>query len=341
MVMKLPNGFGSVYKLPGNRRKPWIARKTVGWTPEGKQLYYTVGYYATRKEALAALSEYNKNPIGAQRDVTLVEIYEKWSASKYSRVSKSTVQTYSAAWKHLSAIGHLPARDVRKSHIQEIIDGMSNMSRSSQVKVKTLAGLLLKEAMADDIVIKNYAELVDMPDAEKKKKERFTDAEIRTIERLAKTDIWANTIMILIYTGMRIGELLGLTKFNVDIENMLITGGIKTDKGRNRVIPINPKIQGYIRYWYEQPGSYLITRDGDRVTRDYYRKSLYYPLLEAAKIRKLTPHCTRHTFASLLSRAGTSTKYIQDLIGHTDYAVTANIYTHPDVEELRKAIESI
>lgn len=65
--MKLPNGFGSVYKLSGNRRKPYVAKKTKGWninpdTGKAKQLYITVGYYATRKEALTALAEFNANP---------------------------------------------------------------------------------------------------------------------------------------------------------------------------------------------------------------------------------------------------------------------------------------
>ena len=58
--MKLPNGFGSVHKLPGNRRKPWRARKTSGWvtdskTGEVKQKYVTIGYFSTQKEALQAL----------------------------------------------------------------------------------------------------------------------------------------------------------------------------------------------------------------------------------------------------------------------------------------------
>jgi hypothetical protein len=72
--MRLPNGFGSVHKLPGKRRKPWRARVTVGWVMvdkdgqtvpddseeavDNKQVYKTVGYYAKRQEALAALMAY-------------------------------------------------------------------------------------------------------------------------------------------------------------------------------------------------------------------------------------------------------------------------------------------
>ncbi|MGN1119331.1 MAG: hypothetical protein ACI4Q4_03165 [Oscillospiraceae bacterium] len=54
--MRQPNGFGSVYKLPGKRRKPWRVRKTKGWiideeTGQTRQEFINIGYYATRQEA--------------------------------------------------------------------------------------------------------------------------------------------------------------------------------------------------------------------------------------------------------------------------------------------------
>ena len=74
--MKLPNGFGTVYKLSGNRRNPYVAKKTKGWendpkTGKSKQLYTVVGYYPTRKEALTALAEFNANPY----DVNAAKVY--------------------------------------------------------------------------------------------------------------------------------------------------------------------------------------------------------------------------------------------------------------------------
>ena len=65
--MRLPNGYGSVYKLSGkNRRKPYIARRTIGWDDNGKQLYATIGYYRTKAEALQALAAFNDNPYDLQ-----------------------------------------------------------------------------------------------------------------------------------------------------------------------------------------------------------------------------------------------------------------------------------
>ena len=65
--MKLPNGYGSVVKLSGKRRKPYIVRKTVGWHyDKGKdkqvQDMITIGYAATRAEGLQMLADYNNNP---------------------------------------------------------------------------------------------------------------------------------------------------------------------------------------------------------------------------------------------------------------------------------------
>ncbi len=341
--IKLPNGYGSVYKLSGNRRRPWIARKTIGWDENGKQQYYTIGYFKNRPEALDALSAYNKNPIGERGDITLGEIYDEWSKSKYEKLSKSTVESYSAAWKHLSKLQDEKIKDIKTSHIQEIIDDMvtKGLSRSSCHKVKVLSGLLYKHALADDIVDKNYAEMVELPSQEKKKQEIFTDLEIKTLESKVNEIEWVDTILIFIYTGMRISELLTLTKFNVDIENMIITGGIKTDAGKDRIVPIHSKIQPYVKKWYSTDSEYLINREGKKIRPSYYREYLYRPALEKAGVRKLNPHKARHTFASRLNKAGADTKSIQEMIGHADYSTTANIYTHVDIESLRKAIEKI
>ncbi len=72
--MRLPSGYGSVYKLSGKRRRPWIAIVTEGWDDEGKQLRKPIGYFATKMEALDALSVYRQNPIAPKEDITLGEI---------------------------------------------------------------------------------------------------------------------------------------------------------------------------------------------------------------------------------------------------------------------------
>ena len=78
--MRNPNGFGGIYKLTGNRRKPYVARITTGWTDEGKQIYKNLGTYRNYKEAMQALTDYNSNPYDLDATkITFSEIYEKWN----------------------------------------------------------------------------------------------------------------------------------------------------------------------------------------------------------------------------------------------------------------------
>lgn len=347
--MKLPNGYGSVYRLSGNRRRPWIAVVTTGWCDDtGRQLRYTVGYYKTKTDALSALADYNKNPIGETLDKTLGEVYEEWSKKHYSGdIAKSTINGYKAAWNRMSRLSKYEMRQIYKQPLQDIITEMSKagLSRSTMENFKTLAVMLWREAMANRIVDRNYGEMLDLPKVVLVERPTFTDFEIKRIDEAAQAgDVWAGTVMMLLYTGMRVGEMVRLTRFNVDTKHWVITGGIKTDAGKDRPVPVHPKIRSYVKYWLDTNGPRLVHRNGEPISVAYYRKSIFYPLLERLEIerspeRNLTPHCTRHTFGTMLNRAGAKTTAIQKLMGHADYATTANVYTHPDFVELKEAIE--
>jgi integrase len=309
--------------------------------PRLKRKTLNLGYFEKRKDALDTLVSYNKKPIGGLLKSTLQDIYDNY-AKNYPSMNKKTVETYVTAWRHLKPIADTEVREIKKSHLQAIIDDMTanGLSQSSTSKVKVLAGILLDKAMEDDIVDKNYAKFVDIPRQEKKEKAIFTDAHIKKLFDNS-TDKWVQTVLILIYTGLRIGELLTLTKFDVDMKEKTITGGIKTDAGKDRVIPIHSKIQPFIESWLKEEGEYFISKDSKRVTTNRYRKVIFHPMMERLEIEGLTPHAARHTFATLLSRAKVDTLSIQRVIGHSKYSTTADIYTRSDTEELRKAVESI
>src|SRR5690606_9225285 len=144
--MKAPNGAGSVHRLPGRRRRPFRARVTTGWTPEGKQIFYTVGYFETEREAQRALADYLERPIGERRDVTLRPLYDEWSSKAYQTLDRSTVNGYKACWKRIEKLADEPVRMIRTSHLQKIIDDMieEGLGRSSLEKAKTLCGILLE-----------------------------------------------------------------------------------------------------------------------------------------------------------------------------------------------------
>lgn len=117
--MRLPNGYGTVYKLSGNRRKPYIVRKTVGWTNEGKQIIKTIGCYESRPLAMQALAEYNQSPydISASKS-TFEDIYKKWSKKKFEEISHSNALGYISAYNSCKMIWKKKFADLRKSHLQ-------------------------------------------------------------------------------------------------------------------------------------------------------------------------------------------------------------------------------
>lgn len=352
--MKFPNGFGTVYKLSGHRRKPWIARMTVGWTTVinkktgkevPKQLYETIGYFEEKTEAIDALTIYRVSPVIPKADITFEELYNEWSKIKFEEeISHQTIDNYKAGWKHLSKYKKVLFRDLRTSHLQTVINEcrIKGLSKSTLKKIKIVASMMYDYAIDNDIVDKNYAKKIKIKKEEKTEKEAFTDLEIKKIEDKIDIVEWADVIIVLIYTGLRITELLDLTKFSIDLENQLIKGGIKTDAGKDRIVPIHPKISGTIQKWYNKNGERLIcSADGKRISSRKFREDFYIPALKVIGVRELNPHSCRHTFATLLSKAGAETIHIQKIIGHANYSTTADIYTHPEIEELRKAINLI
>ena len=85
--MKNPNGYGSVVKLSGNRRKPYCARKTSGWNEKGYPIYMVIGYYADRQSAMIALADYNRNPFDIDLSkITMKELFDKWSARDFQKM---------------------------------------------------------------------------------------------------------------------------------------------------------------------------------------------------------------------------------------------------------------
>ena len=103
--MKLPNGYGSVTKLSGKRRKPYIIRKTIGYhidpIKEKKVVeYLIIGYVATKAEGYQILADYNRNPYDTKvAKMTFAEVYEEWSKKKFPKVSESNVKGYSASYR--------------------------------------------------------------------------------------------------------------------------------------------------------------------------------------------------------------------------------------------------
>ena len=339
------NGMGTVYQLAGKRRKPWVARVTLGSKIDGDRVITDrpiLGYYETKEDAERALQQYSLDPTIKRDEMTLGDVYSEWVPIHSRKAAEKTMDSYKYAWNHLSALKDHNFRELRTGQIQLVIDTMDKkgLSRDSLDKVKILAGLLYKYGMQNDIVEKNYAQFVSLPKQSKKHKEVFTELDIRIIEKNVDNDEHLEPILILLYTGLRVSELLDLTPFNIHLDSGYIVAGGKTKAGTDRTIPIHPKVYKYLKNRLKTP-YIVVSPEGKKLSTANFRNRYYYPALERVGLPKKSPHICRHTFATMLSDSGADTKSIQSIMGHTNYALTANVYTHKNVDELKKAVNLI
>ena len=340
--MRLPNGYGSVYKLSGKRRNPFLARKTIGWNDEGKQLYRTIGYYETKKLALQALADFNNNPYDVEVSIlTFSDIFNRWKEQKYNAISKSAINGYNAAYETSKELHNIKFVDIKTMHLQAIINNCGK-GYDTLRKIRVLYNQLFKYAMENDIVSKDYSAFIDIgKKVESTSRKPFTEKEIQRLFSVADSMPYADTILIMIYTGLRIGELLILKPSDINLEERTIIGGIKTDAGKNRIIPINKKVLPFVEKRLNENNEYLIINDlGKQMKYDNYYREKFIPIMEQLNMDH-KPHDCRHTFATLMSNSNANKTAIKKIIGHSSYATTEKIYTHKDIEELRKAIELI
>lgn len=339
--MRLPNGYGSVYKLSGKRRNPFIVRVTVGWSNEGKQILKTIGFYQTRQEGLNALAEYHSNPYDIDKGkITFAEVFDKWKNEHFPKISNNAIVNYNVAYKYCSSLYDMRFVDIRKSHLQSVVDN-SGKAYPTRKLIKTLLNQLSNYAMQNDIVDKQYSQYIDVGKNEGKlNRVPFSNEEI---QKLFDNDTFdfVDTILIMIYTGMRVGELLTLENKNIFLDKRYMIGGIKTEAGKNRIIPINRKIEKYIRKYYNLNNQYLITNfKGQQMKYSNYRREKFDNIMEKLNM-KHNPHECRHTFASLMDRAEANKLCTKRIIGHSSPDLTDKIYTHKDIKDLIEAIDLI
>lgn len=337
--MKNPNGYGTVVRLSGNRRKPYAVRKTKGWNDKGHPIYLTIGYYATRKEGMIALAEYNKSPYDVDlKNITLKELYEQWSQTILLKLGKSLQGSLKSAYRHIQKLEDKKYRDIRSLHMQDTIDSCGR-GYSTQGAIKNLWGHLDRYAMELDVIPKMYSALTTSAPVEDSNKQPFTDEEVNLLWRHAEEE-WVDTVLIMLYTGWRILEFCTLRTDQVDLNEMTMKGGIKTRNGKGRIIPIHSRIQSLVKARY-RPESvfYLADENGSQLSAPKFRR-IFKNTLQKYGISHL-PHETRHTFRTRLDTAGGNKKCIDLLMGHKSRDVGERIYTHKSIDELRQTIELI
>lgn len=342
--LRLPNGYGTVVTLSGRRRKKYAARVTVGYTPDGKQIRKYIGYYSSYKEALNALSEYNNNPYDIDLSkFTLYEAFEKFKKWKYPEISNSSILGYDAAFKHLEIYHSKPLIEINSHHLQALLDD-EKIGHGIKRKIVVIFNQLFSYYENDIPNLRRISNKVILRNDSKKKKitdKIFTRSEIKMLWDNLDNFVDLDIILILLYTGFRISELLEMKTENVFLDENYMVGGNKTASSKDRMVPINSKIKKFIVNRYDPNKKYLIrNKFNDRFKYSNFKRERFERIMESLNMSH-NPHDTRHTVATVLQVNGADKIAIRQILGHGGKDITERVYTHADIENLIKNIELI
>ena len=338
---KRGNGQGTVYK---DRNGKWIAEYTIGWDDENGVLTRRKRKkrgFATKNEAIAYIPQLKQDLPQQDMNVKFKDLYNKWLTGHTEKVTQSTINCYKSAYKYFSPLYYVEVAKIRTEHMQKCIDECPHGTRTKE-NMKALGTSIWRYAMQLDIVDRNYAEYIYIKKEEQAEKIAFSKEKIDLMWANVDTVPNLKYVLVLCYTGMRLSEMLGAMTENYDPEEGYFITGVKTDAGKNRVITISPKIRPFFADFGQK--KHLFTD----LSAKKFRSDIYYPALQALDLDALdengdhiyTPHCCRHTFATLMKNVDAPATDKQKLIGHSKFEMTAH-YTHTDLGSLKKITDNL
>nr|DAK93928.1 MAG TPA: Integrase [Caudoviricetes sp.] len=355
------NGVGTVYRLSGNRRNPWVAAITAGWelnetTGKVRQIQRAIGYFPTEAKANLALDRYNENPYDLNMEiVTIEQLYERWSTEYFEELTDdSSVRTVRAAWQYVPPF--FRTQNAAKMTPQGIKDMINNDAKRTDEKgnvikasdgtksrMKSMFNLMYDYAVLATLVQYNPARQFVLKGIqnkiERKRKDKTPISPAHEAELWNDLDFgYTRMVLINIYSGWRPEELLELRKEDIDLEQRTMTGGMKTDAGFNRTIPIHPKIFALVKYYYDKSSGELLFYDYDKVqpstmTYDKYRGRFKKILIRHDWKDLYSPSCPRHAFSTKAKEVRMDEFARKKIMGHEIKDVTDKHYTHLNMQK--------
>ena len=343
--MRNPNGFGSVYKLSGKRRKPWAVRKTTGWllTEDGKSYpkYEFLGYYERRADAVEALRKANSTFAITNYNATVGELYAAWSAEHFEKVGKGRKACILSSWKKLQPlVSNLKIKDLRLQQITDLLHKIrpATQCRTAKMILEAIFDYAIRHEMLSPEA-KKVMDYVDISDVkiqedDKIKRRIYTKSEIEWLWKV--DDINAKIVLVLIYTGMRSGEMHNLKLSDIHLKERYIDIRKAKTAAGIRQIPVCEKIVSLIED--------LISHSKSEKLLGGCKNAVFYdhvqPFLESHGIFHTT-HDTRHTFVTRMVEAGVDSRVLKQIVGHASANVTDNVYTHISLAAKLEAVNKL
>ena len=358
--MKNPNGYGSVYKLSGRRRRPYAARITVGFkdnetTGKSYPIYKFLGYYVTRKEAMNALAIYNSNPeaittidnaLVPSSKITLQKLYDEWSAEHFQTIKKAN--HYESAFKILKPLYDHSITSLKIGDYEKVFEESGKnqpMLRVTKSSLKLMYQFAFRKGYIDESAV-NIPTYISFANAKSGKKEDFrkpfTHEEIEKLWEY-KDDVGVQVLLFLIYTGTRISEAVNLSPKDVHLKERYFDVKVAKTEAGIRKVPIAKKILPFVEKWVEANDEFLVPFKGKTViTKLQIKANGFLSTIAKYLGTEHTQHDTRHTCISLLTENEVDERFIKLIVGHASQDVTNKVYAKKlDIAVLIEAIDKI
>ena len=333
---KRANGTGTIYKLPGNRAKPWAVKKN--------NMY--VDSFKTYTEAQKALERLTDTDVTDKFNWTFRQIYEKWKPEHAREVSKNQMNCYATAFNQSAVLHDRKFRTLRKSDFQSVIIAMeeAGLAKSTCEKALQLFGQLSAWAIEEGVVNRNHSKKVKTVAEQKTVKIPFTDDQIKAI--LAAKSRGKEVALVLIATGARSIEFFNVPL--VDCYDDYFIAGSKAKKGKpvvRRVIAVSEiGKEAYTKMLNKartKGGTRLVDGyDGNRNSVNFQKRD-FKELMDEIGCPDMTPYNCRHTFSTRAVRAGITPQYLSRMMGHKDIKTADRHYTHLDADDILKEAAKI
>lgn len=361
-MKKRSHGEGTFRKLPSGK---WFGQIMVGYTPEGKRKIKSFTA-PTKTEVQQKIRNYVESLASeeeSKKNITFSEWADTWYADHRTQVEKSTYWNYSFTLKKLKDYFlNRPLAEIKQMDINRFIDTLldSGFSKSTIGKCKAMLVQIFAAAEDNDLIKKNPALRAKAVKADKSQphseKNAYTPAQIETLMEFLPNDLMGNSILLLNGTGMRVQELLALTKDDISSDGSVINVnkavkmayrepilGTTKSKKSVRQIPVPKEYRKYALYLRAHSGKKFIwtsSRESGLYTIEEFRNRYKSTMKKVPGIPYYPPHCCRHTYITMLQAHLVPMDLISELAGHEEVSTTLG-YTHVSLDTLKGVIDTL
>jgi integrase len=265
---------------------------------------------------------------------------------------------------------------VEPSHIRALHDSIfkDDCNANTVIHYHAIVRKALQYAVKNEMISKNPADMVDRPKVGKYVAEYYNEDELAALFEATKHDSMAVVIQLAAYYGLRRSEVLGIRWSAIDFQRGTISINHKVTEGKAegqkvihtedklktkssfRTLPLIPEVrtllqdtkerQEYHRRLFKKSydntySDYVCVDEMGKLFRPNYITDHFGYLLKRYKFRKIRFHDLRHSCASLLLARGIPMKAIQEWLGHSTFATTADTYSHLDFSSKQESAKAI